>query len=98
MEPGRLERYLKHSEWAYDSTGPSVQSIRLTLSTNLEDFSCTSLNDMKLTAFVTALVALPVALAATVSVSFDQVYDGGSNSLDTVACSTGPNGLITKGK
>nr|BAN04650.1 cerato-platanin-like protein 4 [Grifola frondosa] len=41
---------------------------------------------------------LPAAFAQTsVSVSYDQTYDGASTSLDEVACSDGPNGLITKG-
>jgi Cerato-platanin len=36
------------------------------------------------------------ASALAVQVSFDPVYDKGKQSLDTVACSTGSNGLITK--
>lgn len=36
-------------------------------------------------------------LADTVSVSYDTTYDDASLSLDEVACSDGPNGLITKG-
>ena len=49
----------------------------------------------------TALLALPCALAQTVrkvSVSFDETYDNPAGSLDTVACSNGPNGLESKGK
>ena len=52
---------------------------------------------------VTAAVAaflLPVTLAQAapqnVSVSFDPVYDNQSGSMDTVACSDGQNGLITR--
>ncbi|CAL1716484.1 unnamed protein product [Somion occarium] len=52
---------------------------------------------MKYTTFLTALFVVPAALAATVSVSYDQVYDQSSNSLATVACSDGSNGLLTKG-
>ncbi|KAJ3487142.1 hypothetical protein NLI96_g3731 [Meripilus lineatus] len=52
---------------------------------------------MKLTGVVAALLAVPAALAATVTVSFDQAYDNGGSSLATVACSDGANGLLTKG-
>ena len=52
---------------------------------------------MKFAAIFTALTAVPAALAATVSVSYDQTYDNGSNSLATVACSDGSNGMLTKG-
>ena len=44
-----------------------------------------------------ALLFAPAALAASVSVSYDNSYDDSGASLDTVACSDGPNGLITKG-
>jgi len=43
----------------------------------------------------TAALAAPSA-TATVTVSYDQSYDNASGSLDTVACSDGPNGLLTK--
>ena len=44
---------------------------------------------MKLTGVVAALLAVPAALAATVTVSFDQAYDNGGSSLATVSCSDG---------
>ncbi|KAL0947649.1 hypothetical protein HGRIS_013736 [Hohenbuehelia grisea] len=44
-------------------------------------------------AILTALI-LPVA---SVSVTYDTVYDNRDGSLDTVACSNGPNGLKTRG-
>ena len=56
--------------------------------------------------FATAVASLVFAAAAalaapstttTVTVSYDQSYDNAGQSLDTVACSDGPNGLITKG-
>ena len=49
---------------------------------------------MKFTSIV-ALLAAPLAIAAT-HVSWAS-YDNPSQSLDTVACSNGPNGLETKG-
>ncbi|KAI0696577.1 Cerato-platanin-domain-containing protein [Cerioporus squamosus] len=55
---------------------------------------------MKFAALAISLFALPSAFAQTatnVSVSFDQTYDNPGGSLTTVACSDGPNGLITKG-
>ncbi|KAH9857493.1 Cerato-platanin [Lenzites betulinus] len=52
---------------------------------------------MKFASLAAALLAIPAALGATVSVSFDQTYDNASNSLDIVACSDGSNGLLTKG-
>ena len=47
----------------------------------------------------TSLVALAalISSAFAVTVSYDQTYDNRSGSLTTVACSDGPNGLITKG-
>ena len=58
---------------------------------------------MQFKAFTLALLAalLPSALGATtsssVSVSYDQTYDTGSNSLAVTACSDGSNGLLRKG-
>ncbi|PIL26664.1 hypothetical protein GSI_11240 [Ganoderma sinense ZZ0214-1] len=58
---------------------------------------------MQFTAVTLALLAalLPSALGATtsssVSVSYDQTYDNGSNSLAITACSDGSNGLLLKG-
>jgi hypothetical protein len=45
---------------------------------------------------VSATFAAPSA-TSTVTVSYDQTYDNGANSLDIVACSDGANGMITKG-
>ncbi|KIP05032.1 hypothetical protein PHLGIDRAFT_19825, partial [Phlebiopsis gigantea 11061_1 CR5-6] len=57
---------------------------------------------MKFFTAVTTLFFAAAALAApstttTVTVSYDQTYDNGANSLDTVSCSDGPNGLESKG-
>lgn len=52
---------------------------------------------MQFTSLLAALVAVPVVLGATTSVSFDPVFDNAANSLDIVACSDGSNGLLTKG-
>ncbi|KAF4614911.1 hypothetical protein D9613_003342 [Agrocybe pediades] len=46
--------------------------------------------------FSAVLVFLP-AFVSAVNVSFDTTYDNADQSLTTVACSTGTNGLITKG-
>ncbi|KAG0694646.1 Cerato-platanin [Suillus ampliporus] len=53
---------------------------------------------MKFTSAIISFLAvtLPV-LAQTESLSYDTTYDDASLSLDSVACSDGPNGLITKG-
>lgn len=45
---------------------------------------------------IIALLAAPFAIGAT-RVSWDSVYDQGTQSLSTVACSNGANGLQTKG-
>lgn len=51
---------------------------------------------MKLIPFIISLSAvLPAALSALVQ--YDTVYDNPSASLNTVACSDGKNGMITKG-
>ncbi|KAK2460675.1 hypothetical protein APHAL10511_007145 [Amanita phalloides] len=57
---------------------------------------------MKLTVFLSALLALSAPVFATpvlttVTVAYDQTYDVGSTSLNTVACSDGTNGLVTRG-
>ncbi|KAI0355118.1 Cerato-platanin [Trametes cingulata] len=52
---------------------------------------------MKFAALVSALLAVPAVLGATVSVSYDEVYDNASGSLSTVACSDGEHGMLTKG-
>lgn len=41
--------------------------------------------------------AVQTQAQSTVSVSFDNTYDNASGSLNTVACSNGPNGLESKG-
>ncbi|KAG1749561.1 Cerato-platanin [Suillus lakei] len=53
---------------------------------------------MKFTSTIISIlaIALPV-LAQTESLSYDNTYDNPDTSLSTVACSDGPNGLITKG-
>ncbi|KAG2359735.1 Cerato-platanin [Suillus spraguei] len=53
---------------------------------------------MKFTSTIISLlaVALPV-LAQTESLSYDNTYDNADQSLTTVACSDGPNGLMSLG-
>lgn len=51
---------------------------------------------MKFTSIIAALGSIAAVNSATVSVSYDTVYDKGSNSMTSVACSDGANGLITK--
>ena len=50
---------------------------------------------MKLISIV-AILAAPFAASAT-RISWDSVYDQGTQSFATVACSDGPNGMLTKG-
>ncbi|EPQ58695.1 Cerato-platanin [Gloeophyllum trabeum ATCC 11539] len=50
---------------------------------------------MKFIALLATLTALPAALSQ--QVSWDSVYDNANQSLATVACSDGTNGLLTKG-
>ena len=45
---------------------------------------------------VLALFALPLSVSAT-RITSDPVYDDAAGSLSSVACSDGPNGLLTKG-
>lgn len=47
--------------------------------------------------FASLFTVVPVALAATSTVSFDPTYDNANLSTDVIACSTGSNGLATKG-
>ncbi|KAG6816109.1 hypothetical protein H0H87_008566 [Tephrocybe sp. NHM501043] len=51
---------------------------------------------MKFSVVLPSLALLP-ALALGVTLSYDETYDKSSGSLTTVACSDGPNGLITAG-
>lgn len=51
---------------------------------------------MKFNSLVIIAVALPALTLAT-SVTYDTVYDNGSQSLNAVACSNGENGLETRG-
>lgn len=44
----------------------------------------------------TTLLTL-LSVASAITVSYDNGYDDGSRSLTAVACSDGPNGLLTKG-
>lgn len=49
--------------------------------------------------FTTLILALTAAVSSAfaVTVSYDQTYDNKNGDLHTVACSDGPNGLLTKG-
>ena len=51
---------------------------------------------MKFISFITPLLAF-IPAAHSVLVQYDTVYDNPATSLNTVACSDGKNGLITKG-
>ena len=51
---------------------------------------------MKFFSIILALSAALIASATTVSVSYDPTYDTATTSMDSVACSDGSNGLITK--
>ena len=52
---------------------------------------------MQFKTFALAALALIVPSVLGVTISYDQSYDNGSANLDTVACSDGKNGLLTKG-
>ena len=52
---------------------------------------------MKLSLIFTSIVVLLTSVHAQLFVTYDAAYGNGSQSLDTVACSNGPNGLITRG-
>lgn len=45
----------------------------------------------------TSTLALLIASVVADQVTYDQTYDNGANSLNTVACLNGANGLVTKG-
>ena len=51
---------------------------------------------MKLSVILAPL-ALISSLVSALTVSYDTAYDNAGQSLDTVACSNGPNGLESKG-
>ncbi|KJA15936.1 hypothetical protein HYPSUDRAFT_71710 [Hypholoma sublateritium FD-334 SS-4] len=51
---------------------------------------------MKLSVILAPL-ALISSLVSALTVSYDTAYDNAGQSLDTVACSNGPNGLETRG-
>ena len=60
---------------------------------------------MKFSAYAYLLAAATAVLAApssdtsgSATVSYDQTYDNPNGDLNTVACSNGPNGLLTKGE
>jgi len=52
---------------------------------------------MKLSLIFTSIVVLLTSVHAQLTVSFDERYDDPNQSLTTVACSNGPNGLMTRG-
>ena len=61
---------------------------------------------MKVLSLFYMLAAAAAAIAApatpdasgSATVSYDEVYDNAVGDLHTVACSDGPNGMLTKGK
>lgn len=48
---------------------------------------------MQFNSILSTLVLAGAAFAQTQRASFDNTYDNAAGSMDTVACSTGPNGL-----
>ncbi|KAF8810055.1 cerato-platanin-related secreted protein [Phlegmacium glaucopus] len=52
---------------------------------------------MKLSLIFTSLTVLLTSVHAQLTVSFDTTYDNAAQSLNTVACSNGPNGLESRG-
>ncbi|KAF8810061.1 cerato-platanin-related secreted protein [Phlegmacium glaucopus] len=52
---------------------------------------------MKLSLVFTSLAVLLTSVHAHLSVTFDTTYDNAAQSLNTVACSNGPNGLESHG-
>jgi len=54
-----------------------------------------TVTDMKFISII-ALLTAPFAVSAT-RISWDSVYDNATQSLAVVACSDGPNGMLTKG-
>jgi len=52
---------------------------------------------MKLSLIFTSFAVLLTSVHAQLSVSYDTRYDNRATSLSTVACSDGPNGLLTRG-
>lgn len=53
--------------------------------------------NMKSCLIFTSLVGLFTSIHAQLTASYDTQYDNATQSLRTVACSDGPNGLITRG-
>ena len=56
-----------------------------------------STNAMKLTNVFTSLAIFLCSVSAQLTASYDPGYDNSQRSLLTVACSDGPNGLMTRG-
>jgi hypothetical protein len=52
---------------------------------------------MKLTSTFTSLAILLSSVSAQFTATYDTGYDNPKQSLSTVACSDGPNGLMTRG-
>jgi len=52
---------------------------------------------MKLSLIFSSIVVLLTSVHADLSVSYDTRYDDANQSLSTVACSDGSNGLLTRG-
>ena len=52
---------------------------------------------MKLSLIFTSFAVLLTSVHAQLSVSYDTAYDNSGTSLSSVACSDGPNGLLTRG-
>lgn len=52
---------------------------------------------MKFSLIFSSLAVLLTPIHAQLTASYDTQYDNSSQSLSTVACSDGPNGLLTRG-
>jgi Cerato-platanin len=52
---------------------------------------------MKLSLVFTSFAVLLTSVHAQLRVTYDTTYDNASGSMNSVACSNGPNGLLTRG-
>jgi Cerato-platanin len=52
---------------------------------------------MKLSLVFTSFAVLLTSVHAQLRVTFDTTYDNANGSMNSVACSNGPNGLLTRG-
>lgn len=96
---GSWTQYINESTWPIVAPVKRLLHTALALLLHLNTSASHTLHAMQLLTLLVPLTSTLLALANVpiATVTYDTIYDNPDLSMNNVACSDGPNGLITKG-